>query len=144
MPLIYNPRRPYFDEEPDGYQESDRCYLDNNNDLAVALLDRYGPRMNLPPTEPYCPPVGKDAPVWNKLLMSGLQRYVKIVEVVRCSNAFLSGGDRMALINELLDYEPSDPTVKQIEKRCTALANAMLQTNMVNARVRADYERGDR
>ena len=50
----------------------------------------------------------------------------------------------MALINELLDYEPSDPTVEQIEKRCTALANAMLQTNMVNARVRADYERGDR
>ena len=82
--------------------------------------------------------------MWNKLLMSGLQRYVKIVEVVRCSNAFLSGGDRMALINELLDYEPSDPTVEQIEKRCTALANAMLQTNMVNARVRADYERGDR
>ena len=56
-PAVYNPRRPYYDDEPDGYQESDRDYLENNNDLAVALLDRYGPRMSLPPTDPYCPPV---------------------------------------------------------------------------------------
>lgn len=35
----HNPRRPYFDKQPDGYLESDRDYLENNNDLAVALLD---------------------------------------------------------------------------------------------------------
>ena len=36
------PRRPYppiFDDEPTGYLESDRDYLDNNNELAVKLLD---------------------------------------------------------------------------------------------------------
>ncbi len=140
--MKYTPRRPYEDDKPDGYQESDRDYLENNNDLAVALLDRYGPRTNRPTTDPYCPPVSKDAPVWNRLLMSGLQRYVKIVEVVRSSDAFLSGDDRMALINEMLDHEPGNPTVKQIEARCQKLADAMLQTNMVDARIRADYDRG--
>lgn len=33
------PRRPWRDDEPDGYMESDFDYLDNNRELAVALLD---------------------------------------------------------------------------------------------------------
>lgn len=32
-------RRPYLDDKPDGYLESDRDYLENNNDAAVKLLD---------------------------------------------------------------------------------------------------------
>lgn len=38
----FNPRRPYDDDQPDGMEESDRDYLSNNNDLAVALLDAVG------------------------------------------------------------------------------------------------------
>lgn len=38
---MINARRPYFDDTPDGYVESDRCYLENNTDAAVALLDSH-------------------------------------------------------------------------------------------------------
>lgn len=38
----YNPRRPYEDDKPEGYMESDRDYLENNLELAVKLLDDYG------------------------------------------------------------------------------------------------------
>lgn len=32
-------RRPYDEAHPDGYLESDRDFLANNNDVAVALLE---------------------------------------------------------------------------------------------------------
>jgi hypothetical protein len=35
----FRSRRPYDDSQPNGYQESDRDFLENNNDLAVALLE---------------------------------------------------------------------------------------------------------
>jgi hypothetical protein len=34
------PRRPFDDDKPDGYQESDRDYVVNNIDACVAYLDR--------------------------------------------------------------------------------------------------------
>lgn len=37
--MKYKPRRPLDDTNPDGYMESDRDYLENNRELAVALLD---------------------------------------------------------------------------------------------------------
>lgn len=33
------PRRPYIDEEPDGYLESDNDFVLNNYEVAVALLE---------------------------------------------------------------------------------------------------------
>jgi hypothetical protein len=33
------PRRPYDDEHPDGYLESDQAFLKNNNDAAVWFLE---------------------------------------------------------------------------------------------------------
>lgn len=35
------PHGPYDDSNPDGYQESDRDYLENNRELAVMLLDNH-------------------------------------------------------------------------------------------------------
>lgn len=40
--MTYNPRRPLDDDAPDGYRESDRDYVLNNLELAVALLDKHG------------------------------------------------------------------------------------------------------
>ena len=34
------PRRPYNDEKPDGYMESDKDFVLNNLDAAVELLER--------------------------------------------------------------------------------------------------------
>ena len=34
------PRRPYLDEKPDGYMESDQDFVLNNIDAAVELLER--------------------------------------------------------------------------------------------------------
>jgi hypothetical protein len=33
------PRRPYIDEEPDGYLESDNDFVSNNYEVAVKLLE---------------------------------------------------------------------------------------------------------
>ena len=33
------PRRPYIEEEPNGYLEGDRDWLENNNDTAVWFLE---------------------------------------------------------------------------------------------------------
>lgn len=33
------PRRPYIDDEPDGYQESDRDFCENNMDACVWFLE---------------------------------------------------------------------------------------------------------
>ena len=38
--MNYNPRRPFDDEDPHSYEESDRDYVMNNIDLAVKLLDQ--------------------------------------------------------------------------------------------------------
>jgi hypothetical protein len=38
---VYTPRRPYYDDEPDGYLESDLDYIVNNRALAVVLLDNH-------------------------------------------------------------------------------------------------------
>lgn len=38
----YKPRRPLYDEEPDGYMESPNDYVRNNVWLAERLLDAYG------------------------------------------------------------------------------------------------------
>ena len=38
----YIPRRPLDNDQPDGYQESDKDYVLSNIDLAVMLLDKYG------------------------------------------------------------------------------------------------------
>ena len=37
--MKYNPRRPFDDEDPHSYEESDIDYVRNNLDLAVKLLD---------------------------------------------------------------------------------------------------------
>jgi len=34
------PRRPYYDDQPDGYMESDKDYVLNNIGAAIELLDR--------------------------------------------------------------------------------------------------------
>lgn len=36
-----NKRRPYYEDQPDGYAQSDKDYVLNNLELAVALLDQY-------------------------------------------------------------------------------------------------------
>jgi hypothetical protein len=38
--LHVNARRPFDDDQPDGYLESDKDYVRNNFEVAVALLDR--------------------------------------------------------------------------------------------------------
>jgi len=35
------PRRPYEDDKPDGYLESDRDYFENNSELILALLENH-------------------------------------------------------------------------------------------------------
>lgn len=47
-----NPRRPFVDTEPDGYQESDMDYMRNNAALAVALLNATAKRFPTPCTTP--------------------------------------------------------------------------------------------
>jgi hypothetical protein len=43
----HRPRRPLDEAQPDGDLESDRDYLVNNNDLAVALLDRHASQVTI-------------------------------------------------------------------------------------------------
>jgi hypothetical protein len=76
-----------------------------------------------------------------QMTFSAMERFVRIVDTVRCSDEYLSSGDRMDLINDLLDA-PGNPTVAEIEAKCKALADAALGNNMVAARVARDYERG--
>lgn len=38
-PHALNPRRPYQDHEPSGYQESDRDYMQNNEELVLWYLE---------------------------------------------------------------------------------------------------------
>lgn len=38
MTDTFKPRRPYDDAEPEGYQESDQDFVNNNLDLCVAFL----------------------------------------------------------------------------------------------------------
>lgn len=38
--LKVNPRRPYDDDQPDGYMESDIDFFENNREVAVELLER--------------------------------------------------------------------------------------------------------
>jgi hypothetical protein len=40
MDCTIYPRRPYDDEKPDGYMESDKDFVLNNLDAAVELLER--------------------------------------------------------------------------------------------------------
>lgn len=37
-----NPRRPLDDDEPDGYLESDRDWVDNNFDAVIEFLENHG------------------------------------------------------------------------------------------------------
>lgn len=46
-PYKIHPRRPYEDNKPDGYQESDNDYFANNRDAAVWLLDHEIERQQL-------------------------------------------------------------------------------------------------
>ncbi len=52
--IEYQPRRPLEDSDPHGYQESAKDYVANNVELAVYLLDKYGPEI-------YLDKVAKDA-----------------------------------------------------------------------------------
>ena len=36
----FKPRRPYWDEEPDGYMESDKDFVMNNLDLCLRFLEK--------------------------------------------------------------------------------------------------------
>lgn len=72
--------------------------------------------------------------LWESLTFSGLQRYVRISETVRNSDAYLSCDDRHQLICDLLD-EKGNPTVAEIEKRCAELADVNLGYNMTNAQI---------
>jgi hypothetical protein len=36
----FKPRRPYDDDQPDGYMESDRDFVENNFDLCMRLLEK--------------------------------------------------------------------------------------------------------
>lgn len=36
----FKPRRPYDDNEPDGYMESDKDFLDNNLELCLRFLQK--------------------------------------------------------------------------------------------------------
>ena len=72
---------------------------------------------------------------------SGMERYVRIVETVRRSDARLSGVDRMQIINDLLDG-PDNPAVHEIELKCTEVADQNLGDRLVAAHVMRDYERG--
>ena len=40
--MSYNPRRPYEDDKPDNYMESDQDYTENNMELCIAYLDALG------------------------------------------------------------------------------------------------------
>lgn len=44
---MYKPRRPFDDDHPNGYLESDKDYVNNNFELAVQLLNEYRDRINL-------------------------------------------------------------------------------------------------
>jgi hypothetical protein len=68
----------------------------------------------------------------DKLLMSGLQRHVRICDVVLNSDAYLSCEDRVYLIQLLLE-EKSNMTDDQIGDKCKEHADANLGNNMIRA-----------
>lgn len=127
MPDKYKSRRPYKDNEPNGYMESDRDYINNNLNLAVSLLDEHGAYVaslfNISP----------DKPLWQCLTFSGLTRYVMICDVVMNSDQYLAQDDRINLIQELLAYT-GPLNAAGIENRCVELADKNLEYNMARAR----------
>ena len=42
--MKYNPRRPFDPEKPEGYQESDKDYIENNIELVLEYLDSLAAR----------------------------------------------------------------------------------------------------
>ena len=83
----------------------------------------------------------KVVPIWDKLLMSGLQRYVMVVECVGNSDAMLSGDDRMHAIWALLEQKKNH-TPESIEAYCMEVAHDMLGFNMANAQILRQAHRG--
>jgi len=71
-------------------------------------------------------------PIWDKLTFSGLQRQVMVFHCVGESNAFLSGGDRMQCVWNLLEMKKKH-TPQEIEAYCQEYADNNLQHNMAVA-----------
>ena len=67
-----------------------------------------------------------------KMTFSAFERYVRIVETVRNSNAFLSADDRMRVICDLLDGGDS-PSIESIEAVCKSEADTHLEYNIALA-----------
>lgn len=69
-----------------------------------------------------------------KMTVSGLERYVRIVETVRQTyhRMSLSPADHWAIINDLLDSD-KNPTFDEIEKYCDDYAKNVSGENMARA-----------
>ncbi len=71
-------------------------------------------------------------PIWDKLTFSGLQRQVMVLHCVGESDAFLSGGDRMQCVWNLLEMDAKH-TPQEIEAYCQEYADDNMSYNMAKA-----------
>lgn len=67
-----------------------------------------------------------------KMTFSAFERYVRIVETVRNSNAFLKADDRMQIICDVLDGG-ENPSIASIEALCQSEADTRLEYNIALA-----------
>lgn len=67
-----------------------------------------------------------------KMTFSAFERYVRIVETVRNSNAFLKADDRMQIICDVLDGG-ENPSIESIEALCQSEADTRLEYNIALA-----------
>lgn len=78
-----------------------------------------------------------EKPIWKKLSVSGLERYVRICDVVLTSHEHLTGADRMQLICDLLEVDKNN-TVDEINAACKKTADDNLEYNLIVAQSRRD------
>lgn len=72
-----------------------------------------------------------------KMSVSYLERYMRIVETVRLSDQHLSPRDRLELIDELLDQHGNHST-EYIEHRCKKMSDERSGDNMIDAMILRD------
>jgi hypothetical protein len=65
----------------------------------------------------------------DKMTVSGLQRYVRIVDAVLNSASYLSCEDRINLIHEILD-STTNPRKDEIEVLCKASEDVNMEHNL--------------
>lgn len=77
----------------------------------------------------------------NNMTFSAMRQHIMIFLVVSQSNAFLSGSDRLDLIQDLIN-QPIKHTPESVSDACHKLADSNLTGNLINSQILRDTGRG--